>query len=280
MCLIVVAWQAHPDFPLVVAANRDEFFARPTAAAALWDDAPGLLAGRDLQAGGTWLGLHRRPPGSSAAHFTYRFAALTNFRHPASQFPEARSRGELPSRFLMAEASAYDFAHELSQSGQAYGGFNLLTATLNAAGAGELTYCHNLTDLLPAEAPPTPQRLVPGIHAVSNSVLDTPWPKLQQARERFANALEHLPDTGQFSQAALALLTDRQRATDAELPRTGVPLEWERILSSIFVHSPNYGTRASTLLWIDRHGQANFREISFGPDGVVTDERQFTLDAR
>lgn len=274
MCLIVVAWQAHPDFPLVVAANRDEFFARPTAAAALWDDAPGLLAGRDLQAGGTWLGLAK----TGAVTPGWRFSALTNFRHPASQFPDARSRGELPTHFLASRQPAGEFAAELMATGTTYGGFNLLTANLSADGRGELAYCHNLSPLLGNQAPPSPQILTPGIHAVSNSVLDTPWPKLQQARAEFAHALEDLPDSVAFSKAALGLLADQQRAADAELPATGVPLKWERILSSIFVHSPDYGTRASTLLWIDRHGQANFREVTFGPGAEQTDDRQFKLN--
>jgi uncharacterized protein with NRDE domain len=153
----------------------------------------------------------------------------------------------------------------------------LLTATLDDNGQGELSYSHNLSSLLAAATPHTPQILTPGIHAVSNSVLDTPWPKLQQARQQFAVALQQLPNTTAFTQAALTLLTDRQRAIDRDLPSTGVSLEWERVLSSIFVHSPEYGTRASTVLWIDRQGRASFLEIGFGPGGKRLTERCFTL---
>lgn len=275
MCLIVVAWQAHPEFPLVLAANRDEFFARPTAAADFWPDAPAILAGRDLAAGGTWLGLARAEDRSRATQ--WRLAALTNYRDPAQQRPDARSRGELTTAFLRADLGAFEHATALSKNCREYGGFNLLIASLGREGAGELAYCHNLAEALGQQAPASPQRLAPGIHAVSNSVLDTPWPKLQQARQQFAEALRLLPDSDAFNTAALALLADRQRAADADLPNTGVSLAWERVLSSIFVAAPDYGTRASTLLWIDRQGQASLLEVSFGPGGEEQQRRHFLL---
>lgn len=237
MCLIVVGWRVHPDYPLVVAANRDEFYARPTASAAYWADAPDIIGGIDLEAGGTWLGIST----------TARFAAVTNVREPGMA-KGARSRGELTRNFLLSDLPAGDYARKLD--GRHYSGFNLLVSDGEA-----LIYCSNRDG--------GPRALPPGIYGLSNHLLDSPWPKLVQARQRFAEALPRLPDEAGF----FDLLGDQAIVTDADLPKTGVSLEWERRLSAVFVKSEDYGTRASTLVYQQADGKVKLHEQSFGANG-------------
>jgi len=237
MCLIVVGWRVHPEFPLVVAANRDEFYARPTADATRWPEAPQVIGGLDLEADGTWLGITE----------TGRFAAVTNVREP-NMAKGACSRGALTRDFLLSDTPASEFARQID--GKRYSGFNLLLAD------GEsLFYCSNRDG--------KPRALPPGIYGLSNHLLDSPWPKLVQARQRFTAALQHLPEEAGF----FDLLSDQTIVADDNLPQTGVPLEWERLLSAVFVKSENYGTRASTLVWQNSDGKVKLREQSFGPNG-------------
>lgn len=237
MCLIVVGWRAHRQFPLVVAANRDEFYARPTAVAGRWPGAEQIIGGRDLEAGGTWLGI---TDGG-------RFAAVTNVREPGMT-KGVRSRGELTRAFLYSEVPAIDFAQQIE--GSEFSGFNLLL------GDGKsLVYCSN------RDGPP--RELAPGIYGLSNHVLDSPWPKLVQARQALTEALDRLPDESAF----FALLADRTIVPDQALPNTGISIEWERLLSPVFVSSEDYGTRASTVLWQRTDGAIEFHEQSFGPGG-------------
>ncbi|QVM91163.1 NRDE family protein [Pseudomonas entomophila] len=238
MCLIVFAWRPGTARPLIVAANRDEFHARPTQALAAWEDAPGVYAGRDLEAGGTWLGVG--PQG--------RFAALTNIRDPRQPLGP-RSRGELVAAYLRGELGVEAYLDQVaSRSGQ-YSGFNLLV------GDGQrLGYLHA------REA--GPRLLLPGVYGLSNAGLDTPWPKLVKAR----SGLEGLLDSDD-PRRLLALLADAQPAPDSELPETGVGLATEKLLSSVFIASQNYGTRASTVLIVDDQGRRRMIERSFGPFG-------------
>ena len=239
MCLIVVGWRVHPDYPLVVAANRDEFYARPTAQAARWPDARHIIGGLDREAGGTWLGISE----------TGRFAAVTNVREPGMAKGQ-RSRGELTRNFLLSEMPADDYARPID--GSLYAGFNLLLSD------GDSLYYASNRD---GEARP----LAPGVYGLSNHLLDSPWPKLIKARERFTDALQHMPEERFF----FDLLADRSIVSDAQLPATGVPIDWERLLSAVFVTSDNYGTRASTVLWQTQAGDIHFHEQSFGPHGQV-----------
>lgn len=258
MCLILLAWQSHPDYPLVVAANRDEFFARPSSPVGFWEDAPDILAGRDLQAGGTWLGVSRRQ----------RFAALTNFREGGKQRADAPSRGALVADFLAGESDPESYPESylenLSNRGPDYNGFNLFVGD-----GRRLGYYSNRNA--------GTRWLQPGIYGLSNHLLDTPWPKLSAAKAAFAAALAQLPAAMPFFE----LLADREIVPDTHLPETGVPLEWERILSSVFVSSPDYGTRASSLLTIHRDGRVSFLERSFGreavPIGEVSESFQSSL---
>lgn len=258
MCLIVVGWRVHPDYPLVVAANRDEFYARPTASAAYWPaadasahgaDQAAIFGGRDLEAGGTWLG----------ATTDGRFAAITNVREPGANKGK-HSRGTLTAGFLRSTLSASDFADSLVADD--YSGFNLLLADRDS-----LVYASNRDTQR--------QVLTPGIYGLSNHRLDSPWPKLLKARERFAAALAHLPD----EQAFFDLLADREIVPDERLPETGVPLHWERLLSAVFVQSPDYGTRASTLLLRDRVGRVTLQEKSFDAEARVVQSSRISTAA-
>jgi uncharacterized protein with NRDE domain len=246
MCLILIAWQAHPDYPLVVAANRDEFFARPSAAAAFWPEAPQVLAGRDLEAGGTWLGISREK----------RFAALTNYREGGQVASNARSRGALVADFLSGDASPSAYLAQVAACAVDYNGFNLFVADGQC-----LAYYANRGDS-------PPRFLSPGIYGLSNHLLDTPWPKLATAKTSFAEALAELPAQAKF----FDLLADQEIVADCHLPETGVPLAWERILSSIFVRSEDYGTRASTLLVRHRDGLTTLIERSFVAGALLSGE--------
>ncbi|AKA21772.1 NRDE family protein [Pseudomonas chlororaphis] len=238
MCLIVFAWRPGHAQPLIVAANRDEFYARPSLPLAQWPEAPDIYAGRDLEAGGTWLGV-----GADG-----RFAALTNIRNP-HQPPARRSRGELVARFLSAKMPLDDYLTDVVGRSPEYAGFNLLVGTRDQL------WHYNAQE-------PGPKRLDSGIYGLSNAGLDTPWPKLLKARAALQEVL-HDPQP----QALLALLGDAQTAPFADLPDTGVGLATESLLSSIFIASPSYGTRASTALIVQADGSRHLVERSFGPYG-------------
>jgi uncharacterized protein with NRDE domain len=248
MCLILVAWRAHPDYSLVVAANRDEFFARPTAPAAFWREAPNVLAGRDLQAGGSWMGITH----------SGRFAALTNFRDPVSQRSDAASRGLLVADFLRSGQTAMAYLEGVSRRGRDFNGFNLL-----ACDGQSLGWYSN--------AGGTPLLLEPGIYGVSNHLLDTPWPKLRAAKSALGAALAQLPDEA----ALFDLLRDDSVHPDESLPRTGVSLEWERLLSAAFVKASGYGTRSSTVLRIAQDGWTVFDEKTWLEGAVPGPRRRY-----
>lgn len=238
MCLIVFAWRPGHALPLIVAANRDEFYARPTQALGAWEDAPGVHAGRDLEAGGTWLGVG--PQG--------RFAALTNIREPGQPLGP-RSRGELVAAYLQGELGVEAYLDQVASRSRQYSGFNLLVGD-----GRQLGYLHA------REA--AARLLEPGVYGLSNAGLDTPWPKLVKARRGLEGLLESADP-----QRLLALLADGETAADADLPETGVGLATEKLLSSVFIASQNYGTRASTVLIVDDQGRRRLVERSFGPFG-------------
>ena len=241
MCLILVAWRVHPDYPLVVAANRDEFFARPAAEAAWWKDAKNVFAGRDLEAGGTWLGLGRDG----------RFAGLTNFRDPPRNRNDAPSRGALVADFLTGNESTAAALARLQAQGPRYNAFNLFVSDGDSLGIYE-------------SASGSARILEPGIYALSNHLLDTPWPKVTAGKSRLARALRALPDDTPLRE----LLRDDRPAPDAALPRTGVSLAWERMLSSAFIRAPGYGTRCSTVITRDRHGWMHVTESTWNDVGL------------
>jgi uncharacterized protein with NRDE domain len=242
VCLILFAWQAHDDYPLVVAANRDEFYQRASATAGFWLDHPHVLAGRDLEGGGSWMGVTRGG----------RFAAVTNYRDPAdARGKEARSRGDLVRAFLAGQDSAQAYVAGVERTGGAYRGFNLL------AGDGESLWYHS-------NCGGPARRLDPGVYGLSNHLLDTDWPKVSTGRQRLREALHPAPS----ADALFSLLADAVPAEDAALPSTGVPLERERLLSPARIVSDTYGTRCSTVLLAHREGGWRYAERSWGPQGV------------
>ena len=264
MCLIVFGWHSHPEYPLVIAANRDEFYARKTRPAAWWGQAVSLLAGRDEEAGGTWLGINRRG----------RVALLTNVRSPADRNPHAPSRGGLVVSALQAEAPAAQWAGQLPERATAYNGFNLLVGDLTPApgfaAAPSFVHMNNRSG-------EPPQTLAPGIYGLSNAFLDTPWPKVTRAVSRFATQLAARVDADAF----FDLMADRRLAPDGELPSTGVPSEWERVLSAIQIRALGYGTRTTTVLTVRRDGLVAFVERTFDTDepGLFSDRRyEFMVD--
>lgn len=243
MCLIVFAWRPEHSTPLLLAANRDEFYARPTLPLAAWEEAPGVLAGRDLEAGGTWLGLG---PGG-------RFAALTNIRDPGQPLGR-RSRGDLVAQFLTSGIPMDDYLREVRGRSAEYSGFNLLVGTFAGGEQPRLAYLNSREGEIVA--------MPAGVYGLSNAAIDTPWPKLRKAREGLARALEAPQD-----ERLLSLLADPASAADSELPETGVGLATERLLSSVFIASPSYGTRASTVVTLQADGRRRITERSFGPYG-------------
>lgn len=237
MCLILFAWKTDPSFPLVLAANRDEFYERPSAPAGFWDDLPDLLAGRDLRDGGTWFGITRGG----------RVAAITNFRDPASVKTGAPSRGVLVSDYLRGREDPGTYLERIAAGADRFNGFNLLV------GSPDGLFCFsNRGGLAPLQH---------GIHGLSNHLLDTPWPKVAEGKR----ALKALLQSGKelSPDALFSLLSDRTKAPDDHLPDTGVDLEWERVLSPRFIESPEYGTRSSTVLLIGRNGDVTFSERVF-----------------
>ena len=255
MCLMLFAWRAHADYQLVFAGNRDEAYDRPSAPAAFWDDEPQILGGRDLDKGGSWLGLSR----------SGRFATVTNYRTGLPYRDAPRSRGELVANFLRTDVEPRPYLERIQSEGASYRAFSLVVGDM-----AQLFFCSNRSNGI--------EEIAPGIHGLSNHLLDTPWPKVRRGRDRVRALLgrkQHDLVTDLFE-----ILTDRTVAPDAELPETGVGLERERELSPCFIANRQYGTRASTVLLISRDHDVFFIERSFGPRGALQGgvEYRFKLD--
>lgn len=251
MCLLVFAYQTDPRFPLVLAANRDEFHARPTAASQFWPEQPDLLAGRDLEQGGTWMGITRGG----------RFAAITNYRDPARTAPAPRSRGELPLAYLTGAMTPADFLQALQADAMEYAGFNLLVGS-----ADNLWYFSNS----PGNRGQAPRQLAPGIHGLSNAQLNTPWPKVETGKQRLRELLRRQTLS---HDVLVSVVSDRGLADAEALHEQGMGSEMDRLLSAQFIATERYGTRSSTSLWIDSAGSVNWRELSFNARAEVTDRR-------
>jgi uncharacterized protein with NRDE domain len=251
MCLIALAWRTHPRHRLIVAANRDEYFGRPAAPAGFWDDPPNVLAGRDLEAGGTWLGIT----------LDGRFAALTNYRNPADMRTGAPSRGALVSGFLTGKAGPAEYLREVEKRAVDYNGFSLLVGD-----AASMYFFSNRGGHT--------GRVEPGVHGLSNHLLDTPWPKVEKAKARLAEELDKPFD----AQAMFQLLDDTERAPDGELPSTGVSPELEERLSAVRILAHGgYGTRCSTVLRLGEGGKIEFHERSYREDGSVSGTVSYRL---
>mgnify|MGYP000075445351 FL=1 len=255
MCLILFSYQTHPAYRLILAANRDEFYDRPTDALAYWSDHPEVLAGRDLKGNGTWLGVSR----------SGRIAAITNYRDPAALMPDAPSRGILIRDYLVGDSSPQDYLEAVSKIGQRYNGFNLIAGDI----AG-LYYTSNRSSGV--------QQLGTGFYGISNHLIDTAWPKVRRGKALLQDQFNGGQELN--VEKIFGILADRLQPADAELPETGVGLEWERILAPMFIVSPDYGTRSSSVVLFDRSGQITFWERTFvkTDKGIKTDEtRKYKL---
>ena len=246
MCLLIFAHQVSQKYPLQVAANRDEFHARPTAVSDFWAEHPELLAGRDLQQGGTWMGVTRGG----------RFAAVTNYRDPEGTLGAPRSRGELPLGYLVGSRSPQEFLMNLEGRAGDYAGFNLLVGDRHS-----LWYFTNSDKLAPRSLPP-------GIYGLSNATLDTPWPKVELGKAK----LQALQKKGGISHEALAtIIAARQIADHRSLVSQGLDGSMDPILSAQFIVTEAYGTRSSTTLWTDAQARISWREQSFNEQGKLSE---------
>ena len=256
MCLIVFAYDVHPSYRLILAANRDEFYERPSAPADFWEDQPQVLAGRDLKEGGTWLGVTREG----------KFAAITNYRDPSAFKSNALSRGGLVSRYISGKQNPSHYLEEIFPQAGKYNGFNLIL------GEGR--------DIFVFSNRGGKQKLKPGIYGLSNHLLNTSWPKVSRGKRILKAALGKKGN--KLEEALFALLADRHIPPDSKLPATGIGLEWERVLSSIFVTSPVYGTRSSTILLIGKNNRVKFVEKVFdgNPEPWVTSRFSLITDKK
>lgn len=247
MCLILLAWHAHPEYPLVFAGNRDEAYERPSAAADFWKDEPDIFGGRDLEKHGTWLGITR----------TGRMAAVTNYRDGPTRMPAPRSRGALTADFLRGGGTPEAYLKRVVPAAGQYGGFSLLVGDI-----GHLWSHSNRGAGI--------EKVTPGVHGLSNHLLDTPWPKVVRGRQKVAALLKAGEE--ELIRGLFDTLADRSAAPDAELPDTGVGAGRERELSPAFIAGERYGTRASTVLLVSRGNEVIFIERRFGALGAPRGE--------
>ncbi len=254
MCLILLSLNSHPKFKLIVAANRDEFYARRTAPAAFWEDRPGIVGGRDLEAMGTWMAMSHGG----------RIAMVTNYRDPVNIKRSAPSRGQLVSDFIDGQQKPAEYLSDLQATANSYNGFNLIVGDQN-----QLYYYSNYGG--------APTRIPDGVHALSNHLLDTPWPKVRRITTVMKDVLaDARPDN------ILNALYDEHIAADNELPSTGVPLQLERSLSAMFIKTPNYGTRCSTVVLVDRNDMVTYVERVYDTTNFTHADRtfEFMIDER
>jgi uncharacterized protein with NRDE domain len=255
MCLILLAWRTRDDYPLVLAANRDEFYGRPSAPAQFWEDQPGVLGGRDLEKGGTWLAVSR----------SGRLAAVTNYREGRSRRAAARSRGELVADFVAGTDEPERYLARLASSRADYDGFNLLVGSLWDG----MAYYSNRGG--------APHGLQPGVHGLSNHLLNSPWPKVERGKAGLLDLLaapEH-----ELVPALFSLLEDQTPPPDHLLPDTGVGHAWERVLSTAFIRTPDYGTRCTTVIVADARGQVRFIEHTHGVGTTAAQRREYAFRA-
>lgn len=251
MCLINFQLKDHPHYKLIIAANRDEFYKRPTKAAHFWEDEPEILAGRDLMQMGTWLGITKQG----------RFAALTNFRDPEQTLSEQLSRGSIVKQYLEEDISSEDFVQSLKKNKDNYAGFNAIF------GNPDQLFHYNNTLNEAAEIPP-------GTHGLSNDTLNTPWPKVIKGKK---NLQEYIMGQREIDPDKLfEIVSDAEEANDEDLPQTGVGLELERKLSPMFIKTSEYGTRSSTVLLVDNNNDVTFIERTYS-NGELADENKFTF---
>lgn len=251
MCLVIVGWRQHSEYPLIVAGNRDEFHVRPTQKAHRWPGDPDIVGGRDLQAGGTWLALHRNG----------RFATVTNFRDAQQSSAKFRSRGHLVSDFLRSAESPVDYLNTID--GPAYAGFNLLVCD-----GQTLAYLSNRGD--------GAQELGPGIYGLSNALLDSPWHKVVRSKDKFASLIH---DNKVNETELFRLLNDREKGPANDVESGSLPFAMAHAISAPFIVLPDYGTRSSSVVTLDSTNSWRFVERRFDASGKKTGESAFTIRA-
>jgi len=248
MCLICFQFHDHLNYKLVIAANRDEFYSRPTAQAAYWQDNPNILAGRDLLQMGTWLGITKHG----------KFAALTNYRESNQHVTNKISRGEIVTNYLKTDVSAEQFLESLHTKRNDYAGFNVIIGNSN-----HLLYYNNIQE--------KPSFIKHGTHALSNHFLNTPWPKVTKGRsmlKQYMNSNDEIDIDVLFN-----IMSNTEEATDESLPNTGLGIELERKLSPLFIQTPDYGTRSTSILLIDKTDRVTFVERTYYKNGLKNDNR-------
>lgn len=254
MCLILFGYKVSEKYPFILAANRDEFHQRPTAPMHFWETDPVILAGRDLEQGGTWFGINQKG----------QFAGLTNYREPATINPDAVSRGEIIIDFLSSKMDTPAYFKAFNALADRYNGFNLLFGSKD-----ELHWYSNKKKSM--------EKISPGIHGLSNHFLNTPWPKIQAGK----NALKNIINSRITPEALFSMLTDQHKPEDQDLPDTGVGIEWERLLSPLFIQAPSYGTRSSTVMLIDNNGHIEITERTYSPENKdVYSDGHFSFTAQ
>ncbi|WP_067862926.1 NRDE family protein [Neptuniibacter marinus] len=249
MCLIAFAYNCHPKYSLILIANRDEFYQRPSDLLNFWQDEPQILAGRDREKSGTWLGITT----------TGRFSAVTNYRdgHKTTN-KRLRSRGELTRNFLCTNIPAQHYLQQLASKEMEFSDFNLLLGDQS----GFYYASNKSTDT---------QKLESGIYALSNALLDTPWPKVCYVKAQLSRLIKN---KNLDIESLIEIMSDQTQASIEQLPDTGVSLEWEKILSSTFIKTSNYGTRATTVLLQEKDGTTQILEQSYGTDGKISRKAQ------
>lgn len=249
MCLILFAKNSHPDFPLIIAANRDEFYERPTTPADFWPDQSDILAGRDLEAGGTWMGINKYG----------KLSMLTNFRDLTNIKPNAPSRGQLVSDFLLDSQSAKHYLKQIESKGSLYNGFNLIVGDRS-----NLFYYGNYQEGV--------HEIEDGVHGLSNALLDTNWPKVQRGTDKLSEAISN----NQIDiESLFDILKDEIKPPVEKLPDTGVGLEKEKMLSPMFIKSSNYGSRCSTVILMHKNGGVSFSERTFNTKDFSHNTKDF-----
>lgn len=261
MCLLVFSYKQHPKYDLIFATNRDEFYGRPTRPAQFWEEHPSVLAGKDLKAGGTWLGITKDG----------KFSALTNYRDTSIQKEDPPSRGHLVLDFLIGDEDPEKYLQEVDKKANEYHGFNLLVGNMKRL----MYYSNQQKELIEIE---------PGLHGLSNKFMDTPWPKVRKAKNKLQKIVKEDEDENEndvSEEKLFDLLLDHERAPDEELPDTGISKEMERAVSPIFIKTENYGTRNSTIVLVDKSGKVTFEERRFKSGTQIIEDKnryQFQIE--
>ena len=241
MCTIVLAYKKHPQYKLILAANRDEFYSRPTKEVHFWEEYENVLAGIDLEKMGTWLGITKEG----------RFSGVTNYRDNSLNVKNPKSRGNLVKNYLIGEESPLEYMNKVKRENKLYDPYNLLVGSLNS-----IYYYSNVSDEI--------KELEPGVYGLSNHLIDTDWFKVNKAKEKLTSLIENKDKI--YEEDLLSILYNKTIPNDDKLPDTGVGIEWERILAPLFVQSSEYGTRACTIILIDKKDRVTLVEKSFNDD--------------